>query len=87
MYIHTLTAVASKCQPTHQEQFGIHHLAQGQFDMQTSGIIPATFQQQDAGSIPKPQHITTMLRVENFYDTIHPVKRHWTITMILKLLF
>ena len=28
----------------HSWQFGVQHLAQGQFDMQTRGIEPATFQ-------------------------------------------
>ena len=31
------------------------YLAQGHFDMQTRGIEPSTFQQQDAGSTPESQ--------------------------------
>ena len=33
----------SRCRWAHQEKFGVQHLAQGYFNMQTRGIKPATF--------------------------------------------
>ena len=41
----------SGCQPEHQDS----GLAQGHFNMQTRGIIPATFWIEEAGSTPEPQ--------------------------------
>ena len=45
------------CRPAHQEQFGVQFLAQRHFDMQTRGIKPATFQYQDASSVPEPHSL------------------------------
>ena len=33
----------ARCQPAHQEQFGVQYLAEGHFDMHTRGIKPETF--------------------------------------------
>ena len=39
-HVHSYTN-GGGCRPAHQEQFGVHYLAQGHLDMQTRGIEPA----------------------------------------------
>ena len=75
------------CQPAHQEQFGIHYLAQGQFGMQTRGIKPATFQLQDAGFTPLSwdNKLVLLLHEVNFIlisSLPHDMKvKSWTCNM------
>ena len=75
-YIHTLMAVAA-----HQEQFGVQYLAQGHLNMQTRGIKPATFREQDAGSTPEPQ----LMRLCVFWHYVTELY-FWLYILVLKLI-
>ena len=57
-YIHYNLLVVAALQGANlhiKSSFGVQYLAKGYFDMQTRGIKPATFWQQEAGSTSKPQ--------------------------------